>query len=336
MKKSKSRVKCPFDNQGYCHRHSNVRLAKKKLTGGWKILQEFCVECADEDGESRSVGSRSSRHSRRSAGSRSSRRSASSRKSSGSSSKRRSPGYEEDATDSEYSTSQSEQNSKKIVKKMNYIDDDEEEGLYSGHVNSKYKPHGSGKMVYSNGKRFTGEWCEGSKVHGKTNNAKSSSRKNDPKDNRQSRSREPAKVGGSKNGKSSSSAKVGGINDRRAPSPPDHQEEKQQRYKQKQQSLKEYKQLYNTATVVKNMIFVDFFGDRGRYTGEVNGQKMPHGMGSITYDHGLVQEGMWSNGVLDEDGSTASVLKQNSSHGSVEGVPREMKSSRRRARSKDP
>lgn len=63
---------------------------------------------------------------------------------------------------------------------------------------------------------------------------------------------------------------------------------------QRQQALKEYKDLYNkTARVVKNMIFEDVFGDLGRYTGEVNDEKIPHGMGDIAYDDGLVEGGTW-------------------------------------------
>ncbi|KAL3810908.1 hypothetical protein ACHAXA_008758 [Cyclostephanos tholiformis] len=70
---------------------------------------------------------------------------------------------------------------------------------------------------------------------------------------------------------------------------------------QRQRALKEYKDLYNkTARVVKNMIFEDVFGDLGRYTGEVNDEKIPHGMGDIVYDDGLVEGGTWTNGVLDE------------------------------------
>jgi hypothetical protein len=47
------------------------------------------------------------------------------------------------------------------------------------------------------------------------------------------------------------------------------------------------------AKKVKGMRFVDYYGDPGRYTGEVNDAYMPHGMGEMTYDHGLVQGGKW-------------------------------------------
>lgn len=72
--------KCPFDEKGYCHVHAHIRLAKKKLTG-WKILQEFCIECANEDEDNQTACSRSSRMSRKSSSSsrRSRRRSSSSK-----------------------------------------------------------------------------------------------------------------------------------------------------------------------------------------------------------------------------------------------------------------
>mmetsp|Transcript_30436 Transcript_30436/g.64435 ORF Transcript_30436/g.64435 Transcript_30436/m.64435 type:complete len:537 (+) Transcript_30436:251-1861(+) len=317
-KKNRSpKFECPFNNKGYCHRHSHVRLAKKKLTGGWKILLQFCAECVEEDNkydDNRSVCSRSSRMSRKSACSRSSRRSLSSR---------RSGRHQEAESDSELSTSQSEQNQKKVVKRMDYTDDNGEEGQYTGYVNSQYKPHGSGKLVYGNGKRFSGEWCEGTKVHGKTSNEKS--KKKDRKE-RRDKNTEPSK-GSSKNGTTtttSSSVKA-------TPPVKENEAAEKRKLEQKRNALKEYKELYNNAAqVVKNMVFVDFYGDRGRYTGEVNGQKMPHGNGEITYDHGLVQGGTWSRGVLDDEGSIISGNEKR------QGERNPSSTSRRRGRSKDP
>lgn len=231
-------------------------------------------------------------------------------------------------SDSEHSTSQSEQNQQKIVKKMNFTDDNGDEGLYTGHVNSQYKPQGSGKMVYNNGKRFSGEWCEGSKVHGKTTHEKP--KRKDRKDKRD-KTKESPKVS-SKNGSSRSGAAARSTNN----ADKERDLNVKQKEEQKQAALREYKELYNTAAqVVKNMMFVDFYGDRGRYTGEVNAQKMPDGIGEIRYDHGLVQEGKWTNGVLDEDGSIISGPKNPRTKGTT-GEAKSVSSSRRRARSKDP
>ena len=185
---------------------------------------------------------------------------------------------------------------------MNYTDDDGEEGVYTGYVNSNYKPHGSGKMVYNNGKRFSGEWCEGTTIHGKTTGHKQRPKKKDSKkDKMRDGSREPAsKADSSKNGTSSSSSMNNGSSVKATTTTTTEQDEEMKNEKQKKQvALREYKNLYNTkAQVVKNMLFVDFYGDRGRYTGEVNDKTMPHGVGAITYDHGLVQEGKWVSSTL--------------------------------------
>mmetsp|Transcript_26312 Transcript_26312/g.53356 ORF Transcript_26312/g.53356 Transcript_26312/m.53356 type:complete len:619 (-) Transcript_26312:283-2139(-) len=290
IKKYTPKFQCPFDDQGYCHQHSHIRLAKKKLTGGWRILQEYCLECQREEAEEqsamndcRSVGSRGSRRSRRSRVS-----------VGGSTNGGRS---EVGETSTEMSTSQSEVIRKKIVKKMKYTDENGDDGLYTGYVNGQYKPHGRGKMVYNNGLRYDGTWNEGTKVHGKTTRGKSSSGKS--KSVR--KSPESGGAGHEKESDGGSGNDAGGGTTSTTARP----------------TLKEYRDLYKSAVAVpddiekqtvKNMKFIDFYGDPGRYTGEVNDQKMPHGMGQMTYDHGLVQEGNWTNGILDE-GSIISMPK---------------------------
>eukprot|EP00580_Thalassiosira_gravida_P012274 CAMPEP_0201632176 /NCGR_PEP_ID=MMETSP0493-20130528/5900_1 /ASSEMBLY_ACC=CAM_ASM_000838 /TAXON_ID=420259 /ORGANISM="Thalassiosira gravida, Strain GMp14c1" /LENGTH=341 /DNA_ID=CAMNT_0048103641 /DNA_START=865 /DNA_END=1887 /DNA_ORIENTATION=+ len=308
-------------SQGYCHRHSHVRLAKKKLTGGWKILRDFCVECAEDDDQRQHDDNRSdcSRSSRKSAASRSSRKSARTQ------TKRSSNMDEMDSV----STSQSEQNQKKLVKKMKYTDDDGDEGLYTGYVNSQYKPHGSGKMLYDNGNRFSGQWCEGTKVHGNTtmcHNGKFK-RNQDKKIGKMknnvtnvepsfvaSANSNNGTIGGGNGSVEASATRTfgsgGNVNVKSTvprtvvsgsvraltPTSPKQHAEMNNETKQKpnkQAALRDYKALYNTAHVVKNMMFIDLYGDRGRYTGEVNDQKIPHGLGVMTYDHGLMQEGNW-------------------------------------------
>ena len=46
------------------------------------------------------------------------------------------------------------------------------------------------------------------------------------------------------------------------------------------------------------MEWTDESGNTGSYTGEVNFLSIPHGMGSMRYDHGSVSEGMWRNGAI--------------------------------------
>ena len=60
--------------------------------------------------------------------------------------------------------------------------------------------------------------------------------------------------------------------------------------------------------VVCGMAWSDSNGS-GAYTGEVNGLNIPDGMGSMRYNSGLVVEGMWNDGEIDDvndEGSTMS------------------------------
>ena len=48
---------------------------------------------------------------------------------------------------------------------------------------------------------------------------------------------------------------------------------------------------------VRKMKWMDYYGDPGEYTGEVDSsQKLPNGNGSMKYNHGLIQEGLWAKG----------------------------------------
>lgn len=260
--------------------------------GGWKIIQSFCTECAKEDAFDDNASEKSGR-SRRSTYSKSSRVSKSSRRSGRSR-------YEEDETESAHSTSQSEQVRKKLVKKMRFLDEETgEEGLYTGYVNGEYQPHGRGKIVYHNGDRYEGTWCEGSKVHGKTNRAKSSkssstsrsSRDEDDRAGEKSSSRRIKQSDGLRVKQTDSNSQDVSVSTGRPKLQQTHSVKKQ---------IDEYREMYTDvfpiileAKKVKGMRFVDYYGDPGRYTGEVNDANMPHGMGEMTYDHGLVQGGKW-------------------------------------------
>jgi hypothetical protein len=49
------------------------------------------------------------------------------------------------------------------------------------------------------------------------------------------------------------------------------------------------------------MIWVDPLGNSGRYTGNLNKEGLPHGIGLMSYSSGLNVEGMWVNGRLIND-----------------------------------
>jgi hypothetical protein len=38
----------PFDGDGYCHQHPNIRLAKRTMLGSWKVMMHVCPECCHE------------------------------------------------------------------------------------------------------------------------------------------------------------------------------------------------------------------------------------------------------------------------------------------------
>ena len=53
---------------------------------------------------------------------------------------------------------------------------------------------------------------------------------------------------------------------------------------------------------VRKMKWLDYYGDPGLYSGEIDATGMPDGTGSMKYDHGLIQEGHWRKGqFLEED-----------------------------------
>mmetsp|Transcript_22083 Transcript_22083/g.52179 ORF Transcript_22083/g.52179 Transcript_22083/m.52179 type:complete len:554 (+) Transcript_22083:247-1908(+) len=341
---SAARLECPFDSHGYCHLHSHVRLAKRKLTGGWKILLPHCPECRVDkrgDDDNKSV---CSRNSRRSIKSTRSMRSISSRKSGRGSSRR----LIDETSSSDVSLHENRgKKSHREVKKMAYTDDEGHEGVYSGTVNPQRKPHGRGKIIYHDGSKYSGTWSEGTKVHGKTTkktkSSSSSSSKATDKSGKLDKGH-PATSGREGGGSGEKKAKKSSFISTSDSSAPPSLSTRDNRRKvakvattvqpsnqpsftgvpvrpsrqspaspgsstAKQTALASYKELFNKqSTVVKNMIFVDFYGDRGRYTGEVNENKMPHGVGEITYDHGLVQEGKWTNGILEEESMNSSGL----------------------------
>ena len=222
----------PFDEEGYCHAHPGVRIAKKKALGGWKVLHDICPDCAND--ASSQAGSTRSKSSRKSGTGR----------------------YYDPSSASDVSSMQSSRRSarssgsgrkKKIrVKDMKYRDENGREGRYSGDVNEDHEPHGQGKMKYKDGTLFTGVWSDGAAVHGKSSG-------------------------------------------------------------EKKEKKKEEQQWSNSSSTkkVRKMKWMDYYGDPGEYTGEVDGDNMPNGKGSMKYDHGLIQEGLWSKGQFVEGSDVA-------------------------------
>lgn len=335
-----------FDKNGCCPSHPVVQVAKKKLLGGWKLFRE-CPKCKDPDyddmADNRSVSSRKSTGSTRSKKSCSrsvvsntsrkggrktdrfgalpfdgegychahpavrlakkkalggwkvlhdicpdcamdassnhggSVRSKSSKRSGG----KKGTGRVFDDSGSETSGSRSSGKSsgsrkKKIrVKDMRYQDENSKVGRYSGDVNEDHQPHGQGKIKYKDGSSFDGVWVDGSAAHGKSSKGKSS-----------------------KTPSSSSAAKAGSGD------------------KSSDWARKDITKPSNTDTsvaggvkTVRRMKWMDYYGDPGHFTGEVDSTNMPNGMGTMRYDHGLVQEGMWTRGQFVEGSDLNCVIE---------------------------
>ena len=320
----------PFDEKGYCHHHSHVRLAKKKFTGGWKILLDRCTECVAEENKdcsNKSVCSMSSRRSRsKSVCSRSSRGRSRSGSLQRSSTRKHSNLTSEIDDDDDGEDASAAVTSKKMsVKKMSYKDDTGKEGFYTGYVNDQYKPHGRGKCVYKDGTKYSGTWFEGSKVHGRTTSASSKVRVKKHKSSCSSSDRKEDASSNTEKLKENNAKKVANSedpevfensddfdrmweNERRKAKLKVVRSIKQEKEKESN-GLMEYANMYNNvlgssstpANVVKDLPFVDLQGDAGQFTGEVNEKLMPHGKGCLVYDHGLRQEGNWTNGFFDDD-----------------------------------
>ncbi len=62
-----------------------------------------------------------------------------------------------------------------------------------------------------------------------------------------------------------------------------------------------------STTRVYGMEWVDFRGMSGKYTGAINKDEIPHGRGKLCYDFGLIAEGNWVNGVLDDGARTSAI-----------------------------
>ena len=163
------------------------------------------------------------------------------------------------------SKQQEERPSARNVKEMPFTDQFGDFGVYTGQVSGDGKPDGNGKMKYENGVFYEGTWTNGCQEHEKA-----------------AANYERIRGGfTSWSGKGKSGTKSGMVLpwNARNSDKIDH----------------------NEKTNVRGMEWTDLNGDFGRYTGEVNIDRLPHGPGMMKYDFGLIAEGEWVNGVLKEN-----------------------------------
>lgn len=150
-----------------------------------------------------------------------------------------------------------------VVKDMPFTDRFGDSGIYTGQVNDNGRPDGKGSMKYNNGIFYEGTWTDGSQ------------------DEKAATQYDRIRGGfTSWGGKGKVAVKSGQTLPWNAHKKDKHDE--------------------NDKLNVRGMEWVDMNGDEGRYTGEVNNDKVPHGQGIMKYDFGLIAEGEWVYGVLKE------------------------------------
>ncbi|KAL7495046.1 hypothetical protein ACHAWT_003799 [Skeletonema menzelii] len=150
-----------------------------------------------------------------------------------------------------------------VVKDMPFTDRFGDSGIYTGQVNENGRPDGKGSMKYNNGIFYEGTWTDGSQ------------------DEKAATQYDRIRGGfTSWGGKGKVAVKSGQTLPWNAHRKDKHDE--------------------NEKLNVRGMEWVDLNGDEGRYTGEVNDDKVPHGQGIMKYDFGLIAEGEWVYGVLKE------------------------------------
>jgi hypothetical protein len=150
------------------------------------------------------------------------------------------------------------------VKQMPYTDPVGDFGFYTGQVNENGRPDGKGSMKYDNGIFYEGTWTDG---HQDEHAMEQYNRIRGGFTSWKGQGKNAVKTGKTMPW---NAHKIDKIDD-------------------------------NDKTNVRGMEWTDLNGDKGRYTGEVNKDELPHGRGIMKYDFGLMAEGEWVNGVLKEN-----------------------------------
>mmetsp|Transcript_25943 Transcript_25943/g.54182 ORF Transcript_25943/g.54182 Transcript_25943/m.54182 type:complete len:207 (-) Transcript_25943:329-949(-) len=186
---------------------------------------------------------------------------------------------------------------------MKFKDENGKEGRYSGDVDEDHNPHGQGKIKYKDGTTFIGVWNEGSQAHGKTTKSSSSS------SSKNNASGGSTSTSGKKSGSSKSD------------------------WARRESGGKSSNAGGSGAKTVRKMKWMDYYGDPGEYTGEVDSSNMPNGRGAMKYDHGLIQEGLWAKGQFVEG---SDVLDSNNYNGKSGGAGSQQRSGQRSSQQTPP
>ena len=192
------------------------------------------------------------------------------------------------------------------VAKMPYKDKYNREGKYTGEINEYGQPHGHGTLRYNNGTSHEGLWLEGQsedmdmnmnratssgfsgnwKSHTRTSKMEKEQRKEKELDDLRSFISQSVRSG-SVGGGGSSQQGGGSVAHSRVPS----------QFGSGSSQLQQSQQQHHGAGQVQNMPWSDVNGFSGQYTGEVNSTNVPDGHGLMVYSNGVVEQGIFCNGV---------------------------------------
>lgn len=168
-------------------------------------------------------------------------------------------------------------------------------GKYSGEVNSFGQPHGKGVLRYDDGGVNEGIWVKGQCDADERDCGRSVSHKSTAKSvsgrSVSNRSSSKSVSGRSVSNRSVSSRSRRSISKSPGRNPLPYQQQQPHPYHQQQNSPQQ-------SGYVTKMPWSDVNGFSGHYTGEVNHNDAPEGKGYMEYSNGVVEDGMWCNGVF--------------------------------------
>ena len=211
----------------------------------------------------------------------------------------------------------SRQGTKLCVSKMPFKDQYNREGRYTGEVNENGQPNGKGIVKYKNDMDFVGKWKDGHSeemdmIMKKPKNGFSNWKASTKVGKMEREKRNEQEVDECRSSidhgvRSGSSTVSIGIRSQQGTSihsgtraqPTNDDGEGQQRRR------------------VSGMKWSDVNGFSGRYSGEVNSQNIPDGRGLMKYSNGVVEEGVFCNGVFQPP--TTGPLPPYSFHGGKNG-----------------
>ncbi|KAL7521520.1 hypothetical protein ACHAWX_006190 [Stephanocyclus meneghinianus] len=159
------------------------------------------------------------------------------------------------------------------VAKMPYTDHFGCHGKFSGEVNSFGQPNGKGVLRYDDGRVSEGIWVDGRCEHDDRDCGRSVSNRSVTNKSVSNRSVSNKSVS-NRSVSNRSLSRSPGRNSQPHQRPPQH---------------KGY---------ITNMPWSDVNGFGGHYTGEINASNAPEGRGYMQYSNGVIEDGLWCNGVF--------------------------------------